>query len=104
MLDDKQQQQQPPRLEVVVVEAKQVVTDYSDHTRRVDQKLPDAPAPAPISVDTTWHYSLEELQRLHNASWVRVQAGGEITERQPVGTERRVVVRAPGYESGFDNN
>jgi hypothetical protein len=92
-----------PRTEEVITDNTSTTTAFSDGTTRRDSRLPPAPAPAPITVKTPAVWTQEDMDRMRGSTWLRVQAGGKIEERQPAMSEGRVV-RAERNASGFDRD
>jgi hypothetical protein len=90
-----------PRTEIVAEDKTSTTITYSDGTTRTDQRLPPAPKPAPVTVKTPAVWTQEDLRRLRESSWIRVQAGGKVTERQ---VSESCLVRSERNASGFDRD
>jgi hypothetical protein len=67
------------RTEVIEAAERTATTKYDDGTVRVDQKLPDAPPPEPVTVKTEYRYTKEDMDRLHHSEGrMRIQVGGPV--------------------------
>ena len=75
------------RTEEVIADAPTfVVTQLSDGTVRKDNKLPPAPKPAPVTVDTKYRYTAEDVRRLSSKDLIKVQVsdgGMTVSEQRP---------------------
>jgi hypothetical protein len=90
-----------PRTEEVLTDHNSITTTFSDGTVRKDSALKAAPQPAPVTVKTLAVWTQEDLRRMRESNWVRVQAGGQVTERQ---VSESCLVRSERNASGFDRD